>query len=332
MTSRIKYGLAIPQGWIGDLPSDISPTAQFEYARDLATKAESLNYDSIWLFDHLLPSSNVKDPEQVTFFECWTMLSAIAVATKKVKIGQLVTCNSYRSPSLLAKMGATLDAISGGRLILGIGTGWYQSEYAAYGYEFSPPSVRVRKLDESLEIITKMWTQSKATFQGKYYGIKDAICNPRPIQKPHPPILVGGSGEQLTLAVVAKHADIHNFNFGSPEEFEHKMSVLKQHCNKIGRDFNSIEKSYLCRLVLGKDKDHLNAKIERMRPPNLSSEDFVKQSSRIVFYGTPEEVIQRFQRFVDLGVTHIILHLGELEKNSPELDLLSKEVIPKIRV
>ena len=332
MASRIKYGVAIPQGWIGDLPNELPPAAQFGYARDVATKVESLDYDSIWLFDHLQPSSSVKDPENVTFFECWTMLSALAVETKKVTIGQLVTCNSYRSPSLLAKMGGTIDAISGGRLILGIGTGWYQSEYDAYGYDYSPPSVRVRKLDESLEIITKMWTQSKATFQGKYYSIKDAICNPRPIQKPHPPILVGGSGEQLTLGVVAKHADIHNFNFGSPDEFERKMSVLKQHCSRLGRDFDSIEKSYLCRLVLGKDRDHLKEKIERMKPPNLTTEDFVKQSSRIVFYGTPDDVLQRFQKFVDLGVTHIILHLGKLEKNSPELDLISKEVIPKIRV
>ncbi|MFQ6011150.1 MAG: LLM class F420-dependent oxidoreductase [Nitrososphaerales archaeon] len=332
MSSRIKYGVALPQGWVGELPKDLAPAEQFDYACDVAGRVESLGYDSVWLFDHLHPSASVRDAEKVTFFECWTMLSALAVETKRVKLGQLVTCNSYRSPALLAKMSGTVDAISGGRLILGMGAGWYQSEYEAYGFDYPPPAVRIRQLDESLEIIKRMWTQAKATFQGKYYHVKDAICNPKPIQKPHPSILVGGSGEKLTLKVVAKHADIHNFNFGTPQEFEHKKAVLKQHCKNTGRDFDSIEKSYLCRLVLGRDKDHLKAKIEQMKPPHLSTDEYVKQASRLLFFATPDEVLNRFQEFVELGITYFILHLGALEDKMPELDLVHREIIPKIRV
>ena len=198
MSDNIKFGLAIPQGWRGgDFPleQENNPINQYEFSKSIATTADNLKFDSIYAYDHLIP--HYKDDIEKNIFECFTLLSSLAVITKKVKIGQIVVCNSYRNPSLLAKMLSTLDIISNGRLELGIGAGWYEQEYLSYGYEFPSARTRIMQLDESISIIKAMWTEKYASFEGKYYKIKDAICNPKPIQKPHPLIMVGGSGEKV---------------------------------------------------------------------------------------------------------------------------------------
>src|ERR687887_592986 len=202
---------------------------------DIQPKKDYLNFDSIYAYDHLIP--HYKDDIEKNIFECFTLLSSLAVITKKVKIGQIVVCNSYRNPSLLAKMLSTLDIISSGRVELGIGAGWYEQEYVAYGYDFASNRTRIMQLDESLSILKAMWTEKYASFEGKYYKIKDAICNPKPIQKPHPLIMVGGSGEKYLLKVVARHADRYNLFFGSPDEIKRKISLLKEYCSSVGRNY-----------------------------------------------------------------------------------------------
>jgi len=240
--NNLQFGLTIPQGWRGgDLPleEENNPAKQYEFSKSVAIAADNLGFHSIYAYDLLIPHYN--DDVGKNIFECFTLLSSTAVITNKIKIGQIVACNSYRSPSLLAKMLSTLDIISDGRIELGIGAGWYEQEYIAYGYDFRSNISRIKQLDESLSIIKAMWTAKKASFEGKYYTIKEAICNPKPIQKPHPTIMIGGSGEKYLLKVVARHADRYNLFFGSPDQMKRKISILKEYCNSIGRDDTNIQ-------------------------------------------------------------------------------------------
>ena len=180
-----RFGLTLEQEGTG-----------FESIRSLAAAGEELQYDSIWLGDHFFYSEQ-------PFLECWTTLSALSCATKKIKLGTQVLCNSYRHPPLVAKMAATLDVISGGRLILGLGAGWHKREYEAYGIPFRRDGIRVSRLEEAVKVIKKMWTQPATTFKGKHYVVKDARCEPKPIQKPHPPIWIGGNGNRI-LRIAAR--------------------------------------------------------------------------------------------------------------------------------
>ena len=212
---ELEFGLTIPQGWRGgDLPleEENDPVKQYEFSKSISVAADRIGFDSIYAYDHFIPFYS--DDRDKNIFECFTLLSALASITERIKIGQIVTCNSYRNPSLVAKMLSTLDIISNGRVELGIGAGWYEHEYIAYGYYFPSNVSRIKQLDESLNIIKTMWKEKRPSFEGKYYRIKEAICNPKPIQKPHPIIMIGGSGEKYLLKVVAKHADRYNLFFG----------------------------------------------------------------------------------------------------------------------
>ena len=208
--------------------------------KNLATKAENLGFDSFWVMDHFhqIPSvGKTEDP----MLEGWTTISVLAGITSKIRLGTLVTGVTYRHPSVLAKMAATLDVLSKGRLFMGIGAAWNQEESLAYGIPFFPNKERLVRLEEAIQIIRKMWTEEEpaASFNGKYYQINNAYCNPKPIQKPSPPIMVGGSGERYTLKIVAKYADACNL-FGSVETVKRKLSVLNEHCKSVGRDYDSI--------------------------------------------------------------------------------------------
>jgi F420-dependent oxidoreductase-like protein len=193
-----------------------------------------------WLFDHFMPLI----PEYSgPCLEGWTLLAALAARTKRLRIGQMVTGNTYRHPAVLANMGATVDIISNGRLDFGIGAGWNEREHSAYGIPLYAPGERIRRFGEACEVIRLMWTEQAPDFQGKYYQLKEAYCEPKPVQKPYPPFVIGGSGEQLTLRIVAKYASIWNFAGGTPEDFKHKNAVLDQHCASIGRDPQDIWRS-----------------------------------------------------------------------------------------
>jgi F420-dependent oxidoreductase-like protein len=193
-----------------------------------------------WLFDHFMPI--VGDPTGPCL-EGWTLLAAFAALTKRLRVGLMVTGNTYRHPAVLANMAATVDIISNGRLDFGIGAGWNEMEHSAYGIPLYAPGERIRRLGEACEVIRLMWTEKAPSFEGKYYQIKNAYCEPKPVQKPYPPIVIGGSGEQLTLRMVARYADIWNFVGGPVDLFQHKIQVLTEHCNAIGRDPAAIEYS-----------------------------------------------------------------------------------------
>jgi F420-dependent oxidoreductase-like protein len=193
-----------------------------------------------WLFDHFMPLG--ADPTGPCL-EGWTLLAALAAQTKRLRVGIMVTGNTYRHPAVLANMGATVDIISGGRLDFGIGAGWNELEHSAYGIPLYAPGERIRRMGEACEVIKRMWTETAPDFDGQYYQLRGARCEPKPIQKPYPPFVIGGSGEQLTLRMVAKYADIWNFVGGSTETFRHKNEVLNNHCAAIGRDPAAIERS-----------------------------------------------------------------------------------------
>src|SRR5690348_10992687 len=203
----MKIGLIIPQGWRMDLVGISDPVEAYETMTRVAQEAESLGYDSIWLFDHF---HTVPEPTQEVTFECWTSTAALARDTRTIRIGQMVTCNGYRRPALMAKMASTVDVLSHGRLTFGIGAGWYEHEYRAYGYDYPDAPARLRSLHEALQVILAMWTQEEAVFEGKYYQMHGAINQPKGVKPPHIPLLVGGSGERVTLKLVAQYADACN--------------------------------------------------------------------------------------------------------------------------
>ncbi|HEY4383277.1 MAG TPA: LLM class F420-dependent oxidoreductase [Ktedonobacteraceae bacterium] len=198
------------------------------------------NMEHAWAFDHFIPlTADITGPE----LEGWTLLGALAARTERIRLGLMVTGNTYRHPAVLANIATTVDVISNGRLDFGIGAGWNKTEHDMYGMELYAPGERIKRLGEACEVIKLLWTETRANFDGKYYQLKDALCEPKPVQKPYPPFVIGGSGEQLTLRVVAKYASIWNFVGGDIETFRHKNDVLNQHCAAIGRDPSTIERS-----------------------------------------------------------------------------------------
>ncbi|HSB56712.1 MAG TPA: LLM class flavin-dependent oxidoreductase [Nitrosopumilaceae archaeon] len=322
----IQVGLTLPQGWLDEF-HDNNPYNQFQFSKSVALKAEQLSYDAGYVYDHFIPYYG--DKRTLPFFEAYVLLSAIAAITTKLRIGQVVTCNSYRMPSLLAKMASTLDAISNGRLEFGIGAGWFEYEYNSYGYRFDLPSTRIEQLDESLIIIKKMWQKEKSSFKGKHYSIKNAICSPKPIQKPHPPIMVGGAGQKL-IAVAAKHATRYNHPFGTPEILQSKIELLKMQCKKIKRNFDGIENSVLLRVLVGKDKDDLKQIVTQLKKKNESISEFIMRSKDSIAVGTPDEVIEYLQKYVNVGISYFIVNFVGLSNSLEMLSLFSKKVRPRL--
>jgi F420-dependent oxidoreductase-like protein len=256
--------------------------------------------------------------------ECWTVVSAISQRTTRIRLGQLVGCNSYRHPSLLAKISSTVDVISGGRLDFGLGAGWYEHEYHGYGYDFPAGKERLAMLREAVEIIKAMWTEPKTTYAGKHYQLKDAYCDPKPIQQPHPPILIGGGGEQITLRIVARHADRSNFG-GTPDQFAAKCEILKQHCKDVGRDYDEITKTIGGDVMIRETEAELRA----VGSKSLWNQDFDAWAAGNLV-GTPEQVSEKIQRYVDLGCRGFIPWTADYPDDTT-LRLLAEKVMPNYR-
>src|SRR5438874_10338531 len=253
----LQFGLLVPQGWRMDLVGITDPVEAYETMTRVAQEAEALGYDSIWLFDHF---HTVPVPTQEVTFECWTSTAALARDTKRVRIGQLVTCNGYRNPALLAKMASTVDVLSHGRLNFGIGAGWHEHEYRGYGYDYPDTAERMRRLGEAVQVILAMWTQEEAVFEGKYYQVRGAINQPKGVQKPHIPLMIAGSGEQVTLKLVAQYADACNVG-GDVPTIRRKLAILKQHCESVGRDYESIHRTAAGFASIGETDEEAVAKI-----------------------------------------------------------------------
>ena len=236
-----------------------------------------------WAFDHFIPLGPDPTGPQL---EGWTLLGALAARTERLRIGLMVTGNTYRHPAVLANIATTVDRISHGRLDFGIGAGWNELESNMYGIPLYQPGERIRRLGEACEVIRLLWTETVANFDGKYYQLKDARCEPKPVQKPHPPFVIGGSGEQLTLRVVAKYASIWNFVGGDVDTFNRKSEILNQHCAAIGRDPSTIERSIQWPI----NYNNIGEAIEQMRPYIEAGASHIILNLRAPY---PENIVHR---------------------------------------
>ncbi|GHO42166.1 LLM class F420-dependent oxidoreductase [Ktedonospora formicarum] len=290
----MKYSISLPNGWTMNLVDIKDPIEAYEAMTNVAKAADETGYEAAWLVDHF---HTIPQPSQEVTFECWMSLAALARDTKRIRVGQIVTCNSYRNPALLAKMASTLDVLSHGRLNFGIGAGWYEHEYRAYGYPFPEAPERLRQLREALQVILAMWTQEEATFEGKYYQVRGAINQPKGVQTPHIPILIGGGGEKVTLKLVAQYGDACNVS-GDLKTIEHKLAVLKQHCENVGRDYSSIYRTTgsFCSIA-DTDEEAWALVPERVKAG-------LRETSLV---GSPETIRQRIAQLEVLGIDEIIM-------------------------
>jgi alkanesulfonate monooxygenase SsuD/methylene tetrahydromethanopterin reductase-like flavin-dependent oxidoreductase (luciferase family) len=258
----------------------------------------------------------------------------IAAQTQKIRIGSLVLCPLYRHPTILAKMASTLDLMSNGRLTLGLGacSRINKAEAEPRGIQWYGPKTRIEILEEYVSILKAIWTEDKTTFSGKHYQIKDVYCEPKPIQKPHPPVLIAGPGEKRTLRLVAKHADKNNFGFYPKSGFKARLDVLRKHCEAVGRDYNSIEKTAEIGIIIHKDEEKYLDSMKKRFEYNVgvgSFDDWLVEAEEHFVTGTPRECSEQIQTYVDMGVDHFMIRFGDL----PDLDgmcLFKKEVIPNI--
>ena len=311
----MQFGLQINPYFSG--PTDNPWDAVLRAARALDESA----FDSLWLYDHFLYEGGYSGhPVPEPAMECFTTLGAIAAATQRVRLGQLVLGVPYRNPALMTKMATTLDLISHGRSILGLGGGWHRREYEGYGWgEFEPVPVRMRRLSEAVRVVLSLWGELPATFQGEFYSLDEVRDLPPPVQRPHPPLLIGGSGEQVTLKLVARYAQFCNVS-GDAGRAAHLFGVLREHCDRLGRPFEEITRSVYLTLIIGKDPADVTRKRERL-------EMFIPARGAIV--GTPDELIEALGEYARVGCQYVIFRTPDwIDLES--IGLFSERVIPAL--
>lgn len=324
----MRFGAFVPQGWRLDLVG-IDRSQHWPVMTAVARTIEQSGYESAWVYDHF---HTVPEPSQEATYEAWTLMGALAAVTETVRLGQMCTCNSYRPPSYLAKVAATIDVISGGRLEMGIGAGWYEHEYLGYGYEFPKGSVRIDQLREAVEIMRRMWTEDEVHYEGKHYKLAGAICRPRPVQEPHIPLWIAGGGEQLTLRVAAEHAAYTNFG-NSLEEFRHKSEVLAGHCRDLGRDFDEIVRTSNFNVVCAESEAAVAERLAWIRELNgrqLSADRLDRYLRMWDMAGTPEQLVEKLRPWKEAGLGYAIGYFVEAGHDTSGLELFAREVIPAL--
>jgi F420-dependent oxidoreductase-like protein len=335
----VKFGLFIPQGWRHDLVG-IDPLQHWGVMAGLARRADGIeDWSSIWVYDHF--HTVPRESEEATH-EAWSLMAAFAGVTGRVRLGQMCTCMSYREPTYLAKVAATVDAVSEGRLEMGIGAGWYEQEWRAYGYGFPRAGERLGRLREGVEIMRQMWTTGYATLDGEHYQVDGARCFPRPIQGDGLPgsrlngipMWVAGAGERKTLRIAAEYADYTNF-MGTPEEFAHKSRVLEGHCRDVGRDPAEIGRSSNFNVVIGRDEKEVRDRLGWIRDHYTSAglpddvvDSTVKSFEDGQLVGTPEQIIERLREFESKGLTYAITYFVEQAYDLGGVELFEREVVP----
>jgi F420-dependent oxidoreductase-like protein len=298
---------------------------EWERMRDFWTKVDAWGYDSLWNFDHFYPI--FADPTGPCM-ESWTVLSALSQHTRRARIGALVNGNTYRNPCLTAKMAATLDIACGGRLNLGLGSGWFELEHKSFGIDFKTIPARLQRLDEACRIIKGMFTQEKTSLDGKHYKVVDAICNPKPMQKPHPPLMIGGHGERVLLKIVAEHADMWNMTNADADEMRRLIGTIERHGDSIGRNTDEIEITEAMAMSINppKERDEMMSGLIAMMGQTTPE----KARDRMII-GSKQECIDKIERFVKAGVTHFIFMQLWPMIVEDEVQAFAEEVIPAFR-
>ena len=324
MSHPLRFGAFAPQGWKLEYTGWGAGDA---WARtvEIAKVAERVGYDHLWVYDHV---ETVPRRETTHVFEAFTTLAALAQHTERIRLGQLVTCSSYRNAGLLAKQAATVDVVSGGRLILGLGAGWYEREYAAYGYEFLPTRDRLEVLEETVEVIKRLWTEETVTYTGKHLTLDGAYCDPKPLQQ-LPEVWIGGGGERVTLRIAAEHADATNWQVGL-DAFVHKSKVLEEHCDKLGRDFDTIVRTHGPDCQLFDTEADLRAWLDSPTGGDLwgGGDPGGYASDNLV--GTVEHVTEKVQGFVDAGCREFVLWFRDFP-STDSVERFAAQVIPGVK-
>jgi F420-dependent oxidoreductase-like protein len=322
----------IPQGWRHDLVG-IDPADHWSTMRGIAAHADAGPWESVWVYDHF---HTVPVPSEEATHEAWSLMSAIGATTSRVRLGQMCTCMSYRNPAYLAKVAATVDVISGGRVEMGIGAGWYEHEWLAYGYGFPDAPERLARLREGVEIMHQAWTTGSATLDGKHYQADGAIVRPLPLQTGGIPMWIAGGGEKVTLKIASKYASYTNFD-GSPEGFTHKSNVLRGHTDAIGRDFSQITRSSNYNVMIGSTRaevdDGLRRLEERVRPYLGDRTDaFIGEyrSPSALAVGTPEQIVERLAGMRDRGLGYAIFYFPDAAYDLSSIELFEREVLPEL--
>lgn len=333
-TARMRFGIFIPQGWRFDLVG-IDPAAQWETMRSLAQSADAGPWDSLWVYDHLHTTPFASDEAT---HEAWTLMSAFAASTSRIRLGQMCTCIGYRNPAYLAKVAATVDIISGGRTEMGIGAGWYEHEWRAYGYGFPSDGDRLRMLDEGVQIMRQAWKTGHATLDGRFYQVDDAVVQPTPLQAGGIPVWIAGGGEKVTLRIAAQYADYTNFAGGDPAEFTVKSDILRAHTERLGTDFDRIVRSTNYMTVIAPTEAEVAAKlaeVEARLAPHLgdrTAEIMQKNylGPRSFGVGTPEQIIERLREMQRRGLGYAIHYFPEAAYDRSGIELFEREVIPAL--
>jgi F420-dependent oxidoreductase-like protein len=330
----MRFGFFIPQGWRLDLV-DIPTASQWGVMRDIAGYADgAAAWDSLWVYDHF---HTVPVPTHEATHEAWSLMSAFAATTSRIKLGQMCTAMSYRNPVYLAKVAATADVISGGRVQMGIGGGWYENEWKAYGYGFPSAGVRLGRLDEGVQIMRDAWRDGQVSFDGKYYKeISGAIVEPKPLQDGGLPLWIAGGGEKVTLKIAAKYAQYTNFT-SEPDGFVQKSQVLAGHCRDVGTDYDAIVRSANFNAVIGESDADVKDRVARLRARLVgkANEAAVDGMLNMVTSpdsasGTSEQVVKKLQRMRELGCEYAILYFPEAAYDRSGIELFEREVIPAL--
>lgn len=322
---RLEVGVFVPQGWKLEYSGWSGPDAWARSA-ELSQLAEQLGYDHLWVYDHV---ETVPRREPSHVFEAFTMLAALSQRTERVRLGQLVTCASYRNAGLLAKEAACVDVYSGGRLILGLGAGWFHEEYHSYGYEYPADRTRLAVLDETLEVVRRLWSEESVTFAGDHLHFDGAFCDPKPVQQ-LPPLLVGGGGERVNLRLAARRADLTNWQV-SLEAFERKSGLLARYCEEVGRPFGAITRTHGPDCRLFDTEAETRAWCESEGGGDLWGRESTEQYLADNLVGTVDQVIEKTQRFVDAGCRGLILWLRDFPGDET-LRRFMAEVVPALKV
>jgi len=328
----MRFGLFVPHGWRLDL-AGIDPADHWRTMLGVARHAEAGPWESVWVYDHF---HTVPEPTDEATHEAWTLMAALAAATERIRLGQMCTCMGYRNPAYLAKVAATVDVVSGGRVEMGIGGGWYEHEWRAYGYGFPGARHRLEALEEGIEVFRQLWTTGRATLDGEHVQVDGAICRPLPLQDGGIPLWVAGGGEKRTLRTAARYADYTNFDV-SPEGFSHKSSVLEEHCKDLGRDFAEITRSANYNVVLGETEKDVADRLDWIRSHYAAvvphkADDVREQFRTGPLVGTPDQVVERLRDLDSRGMGYAICYFAEAAYDRSGIELFEREAVPALAV
>ena len=326
----MRFGMFVPQGWRHDLVG-IDPAEHWSVMKGLAQHADAGPWESIWVYDHF---HTVPRPSAEATHEAWSLMSAFGAVTERIRLGQMCTCMAYRNPAYLAKVAATCDIVSGGRIEMGIGAGWYEHEWRAFGYGFPRAGERLGMLDEGVQIMRQAWTDGVATLDGKYYQVDGAIVRPLPLQAGGIPLWIAGGGEKVTLRIAARYARYTNFD-GTLPGFARKSALLKEHCREVGTDFDAIVRSANYNVIIGATEAEVaerQAAVRARLQPHLAADVLDGFMTNLIAStsGTPEQVLEKITAAADDGLGYAIINFPEAAYDRSGIELFEREVIPQL--